>query len=621
MTTTNSSNGAAHVPNADDDQFRRFEDLVHNAWSSRQEFFNRYWDKRTDIDRECSYPGRLDATFYRELYDRTGIAQRVVELLPRESWQVTPLVYEDESSDTITPFEKAWDDLGASLQAGGESWFKDEEGSPIWSYLLRADILSGIGSYGVLLFGFDDGKNLDQPVDGVEDPVPPMPGLDGNVPVQPVSMEGTDAQYQPLATTAPSPPVSFPGGERRLLFLRCFDESLVQIPRYETNLYSPRFGQPVLYSLTLNDPAEQRGGIGLPLSTVNVHWTRVLHLADNLGSSEIFGTPRQRPVVNNLLDLRRLYGGSAQMYWQGAFPGLSIETHPSLGGDAIVDKAGLREMMLDYRNNLQRWIALMGMSAKSLAPQVVDPTPQINVQLEAICIQLGCPIRVFKGSERGELASSQDDSAWNDRLAHRQKTYLTPKIIVPFIDRLIRAGVLPKPKERGTATNIPDKGSGPNPPEGAVTLTNRQRYRTVTVFNADSGQMEERVLEDEAAAGSVITTRGGYRIEWPDLDSTTKKDRSTIALQATQALAAYIAGGVEAVVPPHDFLTRVMGWNEAEAEATLADAQAAQEEVWAEEEELAAEQGYQPAPPEGFQVPEPPPAPVKVKPGEKLVRP
>jgi len=80
-----------------------------------------------------------------------------------------------------------------------------------------------------------------------------------------------------------------------------------------------------------------------------------------------------------------------------------------------------------------------------MAPTVVDPTAQIAVQIEAICIKLGIPIRIFKGSERGELASSQDDAAWNDRLRLRQMYYITPRIVIPFIDRLIMLGVLSEP--------------------------------------------------------------------------------------------------------------------------------------------------------------------------------
>jgi len=213
------------------------------------------------------------------------------------------------------------------------------------------------------------------------------------------------------------------------------------------------------------------------------------------------------------------------MYWRGAFPGFALETHPQLGGDVSIDKTVLRDEMENYMNGLQRYMALMGMSAKSLAPQVVDPSPQINIQLDAICIRLGIPKRIFVGSERGELASSQDAGTWNGRLRYRQHNYITPRIIVPFCDRLIQMGVLPKPT--------------------------------------------------------------GYSVVWPDLDSLTDEEQANIASKRTEAMAKYVGGDVEALMTPMDYLTRILGLTAEAAMDVLDNSMAAITEE--DEEELLSE--------------------------------
>jgi hypothetical protein len=508
----------------------RFQATCNSVLAGRMDFFNRFLSRRDNIDEECSYPDSLTADFYRDLYDRMPIAERVVNLLPKESWQVTPLVYEDEDAENATPFEKGWDELGQAIEPG-KSWYQDEQGSLVWSYLQRCDILSGIGVYGVMLIGIDDGRLLEQPADGVDPDGTPkdITGVSelqskdiygGDIPraiEQPfASTMGTDAQYFGVQFSPMQPPGSGKGKERKLTFLRCFDESLVQVVQYEASMYSPRFGQPIMYRITLNDPRVPHTGVGLPLATVRVHWSRVIHFADNLTNSEIFGVPRMRPIINPILDLKKLYGGSAEMYWKGAFMGLSLETVPQLGGDVQVQHEQLDDMMEQYFRGLRRSISLMGMSAKTLSPQVVDPSPQIAAQIEAICIHLGCPVRVFKGSERGELASAQDDSKWNDILRNRQNTYLTPKVIAPFINRLIQLRVLPEPQ--------------------------------------------------------------GYSIEWPDLDSTSKKDKAGIAFQRTQALGAYVSGNLESLLTPKDYLTKFMEFDEEEADVIVEDAKKHQED-------------------------------------------
>jgi hypothetical protein len=240
-----------------------------------------------------------------------------------------------------------------------------------------------------------------------------------------------------------------------------------------------------------------------------------------------------------LYDLIKLYSGSAEMYWRGAFPGLSLETHPQLGGEVTLDKDATKDMMEDYMNGLQRYLAMEGITAKSLAPQVVDPTPQIDTQIEAICIQIGVPKRIFTGSERGELASSQDAKSWAGRMKNRQETYLTPRIIVPFIDRLILLGILPIPT--------------------------------------------------------------GFSIEWPDMFSLSDDDKATIAAKRTEALAKYIMGDVQQIITPFDYLTRELGYSDDEAQEIIDTAIAKmEEEEEALREEMEAE-GFVKTSADGFE--------------------
>ena len=514
-------------------------EFVANMMWNRLSWLQGICDPRRDIYKECGYPEPygISAEFYREMYDRDSLCARVVQVLPKESWQIQPSVYEDEDPETSTEFEEAWIELHKTLRAAkGESWFQDEEGSPIWDYLLRADILSGIGRYGVLLLGIDDGLPLDQPLAafrGMDSQAPGTEGLHGPQPLR-GDAQGYDAYTTKLLEEQGVPSFASPvpfnvksplkdsteesvgqgSTKNRLIYLKVFDETLAQITRYERDPHNPRFGLPQMYLLTFNDPRTgPNGGAGLPVASAHCHWSRLIHIADNLGSNEVLGYPRMMQVFNRLWDAFKVYGASGEGFWQQAFAMLSLETNPALGADFKIDTTAMREQLGNLRNKLQRHLVLAGMTAKTLPPALSDPTPYINVFIEAICIFIGCPVRVFKGSERGELASSQDDSSWNDRLRHRQMFYLTPKVLVPFIDRLIICGVLPKPK--------------------------------------------------------------GYSVIWPDLEALSDKDKAAIALQMTQAMTAYISGQCENIMTPMDFLTEVCKIPHEKAQQIIESAQAA----------------------------------------------
>jgi hypothetical protein len=460
---TSKGNGQPTVTNEQAVATALIRYLVQNAQFSRASLSRLTgadnFDSRRSIYDECGFPATRNITIglLKELHDREPIAARVNELEPDESWKVQPTVMESQDPQDITEFEEAWDDLGQKLRSselGQESKFQDEEGSPVYKYLRRVDIDSGIGELGALLFGLNDGKQLNEP--------------------------------------------AAPRKGQELLFLRSLDQSLIEISKFDNDPRSIRYGKPLL------------GGLGSPnQESAKVHWTRVLHVADNLQGSEVFGVPRCRPVYNNLLNLRKVHHSSPEGYWKVGFPRLSLEAPTGADLEQIlpflsssVDDA--REQIEQSENSLQKVIAAVGLHANQLSPEMVDPSPHVLMQLQAICIKKACPLRIFMGSERGELASSQDERAWASRMVGRQVFYITPDIIVPFVDRLIWLGVLPEPKE-------------------------------------------------------------GYSVAWPDLNPLTPLDHAEIAGKLTEAMAKFVQGDVEAIITLADWLMRIVGLSQEEA--------------------------------------------------------
>jgi hypothetical protein len=550
--------------------------LVNNVMMMRKQLMNRLLDARRDIDKECGYPNTEEITteMLQDLYDREPVAAKVVEFWPNECWKVQPLVYEVEDSEEATPFEEAWDNLGRQLR-GEQSYYQDEKGSPIWDALKRADIQSRIGQYGVILIGIDDDKDLSLPAEFIAKPVedkakigfmPPSDGRYGEItpdvspalsaptPTKPSTPSPTPSKPSPgtpvTPPTKPSPSspsgsdgtdgsdvladtvagaISDVGPTRKILFLRVFPEALAQITELESDIRSSRYGQPKMYQITMYDPRTQVGTVGVSAQTHTVHWTRVVHIADNISTNPCFGVPACRPVINPIMDVKKVRGSSAEMYFTGALPGWAFFTNPQLGTEPIdVDTEGLKDEFENYRNGLQRMMLLDKLQAQSLAPQVVSPEVQIEAQLDAICIKLDIPKRIFVGSERGELSSAQDSVEWKDRVNGRRNNHVTPNVIVPLVDRFILLGVLPQPK--------------------------------------------------------------GYSVDWPESDTSSKADKAQVAFNQSQALQIYVSGNLASIMDITDFLTRIIGFTEEEAASIVQAAEEAQAELQAEQEAIQAAQ-------------------------------
>lgn len=452
--------------------------FIDNETTLRREAIQRLLNVGKDINYECGYPDSISAADYRDLYDREGYGGRVVSIEPAESWRVYPEIYETDDVSNETEFEAAWKKLQNERQ--------------VFAFLERADVMSGIGRYGIVILGVGDGKTLDQPVEGIN-----------------------------LLTGEKQGNQTYP-----LLYLRVLDEdSLQDITKKETDISSPRYGQPLEYTAT----TEMATGAGSTSQTQRIHWTRVIHIADNRGTSELYGTPRMQDVYNRLLDLRKILAGSGEMFWKGGFPGYAAEIDPSIASNIISDtdfrtqvKEDLKDTVELWHKSMQRILAVAGVKFKSLQPQVADPKGHVETHLKMIALAKGIPWRIFLGTEEAKLASGQDVRAWNGRIAHRQQRYLTPFVVRPTIDRLIAIGALPEPKE--------------------------------------------------------------YFIEWPDLAAQTEQEQAEVAAKRTEAFAKYVTGDVAALISPVDYLMLYHGMNEDQAKEILENTLALEREMDVEPE-------------------------------------
>lgn len=457
----------------------RAQRMVQNYFDpySRHGLFNRYTATLLDpvgrnLNFECGYPESPTIDHYQLLYDRMSIAHRVVSVFPDECWAVYPALYETEAKRN-TLFEQTFDRLNKKHH--------------FWSELHIADKQSRIGHHGSLLIGLNDGQSLDQPFPGILE--------DGTA----------DPNYNPSRSP-------------EIIYLRSFSEKLSKVVAYQGDWTNPRYGQPLIYQMSFADPNQIEAGAAIgvqsqiTLQSQRVHWTRVLHLCDNRESSKVAGMPAMRPVLNHLYDLRKTYGGSAEMFWKGAFPGYAFETYPDMTETAQLDVESIEKQIEEFQNGLKRWLATVGGKFTSLSPQVADPERHIRTYLEAICATIGVPMRVFLGTESGHLASSQDASTWNRRLMHRQKLYLEPMVIQAFVERLQLYKVLPPSKD-------------------------------------------------------II-------VDWTDLNTMTDEAKANVSVKITQAILQYVTSGAETIMSVQTFFTSVLGYDKDEAASFIEEAKA-----------------------------------------------
>ena len=347
-----------------------------------------------DVYEALGWKKQLTWDDYYAKYRRQDIAGRIVDLPADATWRESVWLQDTDDPDDLSPFEAAWEDLDNRLH--------------LVSWLHRLDRMTGIGEYAVMFLG-----------------------VRGQAPETPL----TRAQ---------------PGA---LMYTSVFPQPRAAVQRFVENPNDERFGLPEFYELEIvNVTTSGLGGfatIGMDQAlsggrTIRAHWSRVIHCAELHEDSRILGRPRLERVYNLLEILLLVVGGTGEAYWRAGRPRIHANIQPDYSGTLTeADREHLGEEIFKMVHNMQDWVRTSGTDIQQLLPAVADPRGGVEVVVDMIAAATGIPKRILLGSERGELASSQDAQEWAHRIAERQKNYAEPTIVRELVDRLIKVGIMP----------------------------------------------------------------------------------------------------------------------------------------------------------------------------------
>lgn len=322
-------------------------------------------------------------------YLRQDIAKRVNDAPVDATWSDPPEV------DGGSAFNTTWQTLA-----------KDNQ---LFHYLAKTDSFAGLGTCAVLVIGFDDNRQLNQPV---------------------------------------SKKVG-----RKINYLQPYLEGSIQITQFEEDQTSPRFGQPVMYEITPGEVITSRISATTRIMLRNkfqVHYSRILHVADNTMENTVFGHSRLEVVYNLLDDLLKVVGGSAETYWLTSNRGMQVDVDKEMDMNQE-DAENLSAEIEEYMHQLRRFIRTRGVKINNLGTDVADPRGTFDVLMSLLSAATKIPKRVLMGAEAGQLASQQDRANWAVTISERISNYAEPTILRPLIQTLVNAGVLPEPQNLSIA--------------------------------------------------------------------------------------------------------------------------------------------------------------------------
>jgi hypothetical protein len=365
-------------------RIEKIENHLSSLATTSRTFFSRFIDTshsdKRNLYNEFGYPVEPTLNQYYARYERQDITKRLVDAYPNACWTGDIVVTDDDESMEESRFKDEFNEIASKLN--------------LYEYIRRADIAGRLGRYSILLIGVRDGQTLDQPI-------------------------SKKLRLEDILYTTP------------------YMEKDITINKFNVDPTSERFGKPEIYTVAIGNNDVSAG------KTLEIHYSRLIHIAEDSIDNDIYGIPYLKPLYNRLMDLDKVIGSGAELFWKNGRGGLNMNA--PIDHD-IADPESLKDQMNEFDNHLTRYLRTKGMDVKTLNYNVPDPEKNFNVLMRVISGTSGIPLRVLTGSERGELASTQDAVNWNDRVSERRRDVCEPKMLRPLIDWFILNGVLSTPR-------------------------------------------------------------------------------------------------------------------------------------------------------------------------------
>ncbi|MEO0955669.1 MAG: phage portal protein [Pseudomonadota bacterium] len=337
---------------------------------------------------DFGYPTSLNFKSFFEIYTRMGLAHGVVERTVEKTWETVPQLLQTPADDDETVLETTLRKRLRKLR--------------FWQNMVELDRRSMVGAYAGLILRIADNKRFNEPVDGK---VPG--GLDGLVEVIPAW------------------------------------EGQITVSEFDSDERSPTYGLPKMYQFNEANIA----GTHNKTRSFDVHPDRVIILSD---SGTVHDRSALEPAYNAFLDCEKVSGAGGEGFWKNAKGTMILEVDKeakiqemakamNVEVSELFDAIG--EQIKDVNTGLDQGFMAQGINVKRHDVSLPSPEYFFNAPLQIISAAMSIPIKILKGNETGERASTEDQNQWAKTNMARRANRIVP-FLDDFLERLIEWGML-----------------------------------------------------------------------------------------------------------------------------------------------------------------------------------
>lgn len=357
--------------------------------------------KRPAAWTQFGYPELLTFEHFEQAYERGGAAFGAVHRILDKCWQANPRIKKraeqnakakTKAKDEPTPWEQTLEKLFRKVR--------------VFKKLRDLDRRNMIGRYAALIYRVADNKELREPMVRATKLVDIVPVFENQIRVTEWFIDQADAD---------------------------------------------NFGKPRMFQYRMHMP-KANDTQGQPEMWVDVHPSRVQILAEGSVGDMFEGVPLLRAGFNQLIDLEKISGGSAEGFLKNSARTLQVKFDADASPQVITQNADgsssgktvkevIEENVQRLNRNIDSSILLQGGEASTLQTTMIEPLDPFQVAGNLFAASVRIPFTILFGQQTGRLASDEDQKDMNARCEARQDTELTP-MLEEFIERMQACGVV-----------------------------------------------------------------------------------------------------------------------------------------------------------------------------------
>lgn len=337
---------------------------------------------------DFGYPETLNFKAFYDMYRRMGLAHGAVERTIEKTWETSPQLLQTPADEKETVLEKA---LAKRLRR-----------LRFWQNMAETDRRSMVGGYSGLILRIGDNKRFNEPVEG-----------------------------------------NVVGGIEALVEVIPAWEGQLKVSEFYTDETDPLYGQPKMFQFHEANVA----GTQNKTRSFDVHPDRVLVMSD---SGTVHDRSALEPAYNAFLDCEKVSGAGGEGFWKNAKGTMILEVDKEAKITEMARAMGVEpseifdvisDQIKDVNTGLDQAFMAQGVNVKRHDISLPSPEYFFNAPLQIISAAMSIPIKILKGNETGERASTEDQNQWAKTNMARRQNRIIP-FLDDFLERLIRWGML-----------------------------------------------------------------------------------------------------------------------------------------------------------------------------------